>query len=154
MSKDFEQEISTFESLDFHKALGIQCLEIRENYCKCMIDLTPAHRNPIGSVHGGVVFSLADTVGGHTAYTTGKFPTTLSGSINYLRPAIKCKQLFGESKPVKIGKNTAVYEISITDEEGNLIALTTLTYFFLKEELQESLHEKYRKLNNAKKEKE
>ena len=54
--------------------------------------------------------------------------TTMSSSMNFLRPAIGCKKLTGESREIKVGKQVCVYEVTITDETGREIAVATMTF--------------------------
>ena len=93
--------------------------------------MTDMHRNPIGSAHGGVAYTLADTVGGACCNTVGMACTTISGNMNYLNPAMHCEKLIGEATPVKIGKRIAVIQVQITNEFGKDIAHATMTYQFL-----------------------
>ena len=39
-----------------------------------------------GFVHGGALFSLADTAAGAASFTSGRDSVTLSGTINYIKP--------------------------------------------------------------------
>ena len=50
------------EEVGFAKAVGMKIIEVREGYCQGMIPIENRHLNPLHTVHGGVFFSLADTV--------------------------------------------------------------------------------------------
>ncbi len=115
----------------FVKEVGYKTLEMREGYARGELELTEKHGNPIGSVHGGVFFTIADNTGGAAATSRGRYVTTVSGEIHYLRPAIGCKKLIGESREIKTGKKICVYEVMITDENGRELALATMTYQYL-----------------------
>ncbi len=127
---DFEK-LKEIRNMGFVKEVGFETTEIREGYAKGEIVLSEKHGNPIGSVHGGVLFTIADNVGGSAATSRGRFVTTVSGNINYLRPAINCEKLIGESREIKIGKNMCVYDVMITDEKGTEIAIARMTYYYL-----------------------
>ena len=116
---DYEK-LKQIRNMGFIKHTGIKTVELREGYA-----------NPIGSTHGGVLFTLVDTVGGAAATSRGRYVTTVSGNINYLRPAMNCKKLIGESREIKIGKKMCVYDVMITDENDREIAKATMTYFYL-----------------------
>lgn len=117
----------------FIKTVGFQLSELDYQYAKAEIVLQDMHRNPIGSVHGGVIFTLADTVGGACCNSMGMACTTLSGNINYLNAAMNCEKIIGEATPIKIGKRIAVVQVCITNEFGKDIAHVTMTYQFLPE---------------------
>ncbi|MCC8081781.1 MAG: PaaI family thioesterase [Lachnospiraceae bacterium] len=127
---DFERLIE-MRNTGFAKEIGLRITQIREGYAKGELVLRPMHGNPIGSVHGGLIFTIADTVGGTAATSRGRFVTTVSGNMNYLRPAMNCEKLIGESVEIKIGKNMCVYDVVITNETGKEIAKATMTYYYL-----------------------
>lgn len=130
---DFERLKQLRNSAGFIKEIGFETTEIREGYAKGEVVLQPKHKNPIGSTHGGVLFTIADTVGGAAATSRGRWVTTVSGNINYLSPAMNCKKLIGESREIKTGKRMCVYEVTITNESEKIIAVATMTYFYLGE---------------------
>ena len=90
--------------------------------------LRPESRNPMGVVHGGALFTLADTVAGTAAFTTGRNCVTLDSSMQFLAAArgdkVRCV-----AKPKKAGRTIMVYEISITDSEERLVATGIFTFF-------------------------
>ena len=66
---------------DFRDRIELEILEKRPGYAKGQIVLRPWHLNVLGIVHGGVLFSLADSVSG-TAACTGRdyaVPTVSEG---------------------------------------------------------------------------
>ncbi len=115
----------------FTKEIGYRTVEAREGYARGELVLSEKHGNPIGTVHGGVFFTIADNTGGTAATTRGRYVTTISGEIHYLRPAFDCKKLIGESREIKVGKKICVYQVMITDETGRELALATMTYQYL-----------------------
>lgn len=127
------EKLSELRNTGFIHEIGMEVLEIREGYARELLRVHPTHVNPIGSVHGGVIFTLADTVGGTAAISRGRMVTTVSGNINYLNPAIDCEELIGEAREIKVGKKMGVYEVTITNETGKTIAVATMTYFYLGE---------------------
>ena len=113
------------------KELGIEITECRPGYAKGQIEIGPKHMNPIGSVHGGVLFSLCDTVGGTAGTSYGQALTTVNGSIDYLRPTIGATRLVAESLELKKGKKICVYDVNVYDQDGRIVARGTMTYMYL-----------------------
>ena len=68
------------------------------------------HLNPLGTVHGGCLYTLADTVAGFAAASCGFEGPTLSGNMYFLRPTMGVKKLTCESRVVKNGKRIRVVE--------------------------------------------
>ncbi|MBP3459304.1 MAG: PaaI family thioesterase [Lachnospiraceae bacterium] len=87
--------------------------------------------NPMGSVHGGCLFSVCDTVGGTAAMTHGAAVTTTMGTISYLNPAIGCGRLYAEAVELKAGKTLFRYDVFIRDENGKLICKADMEYYVL-----------------------
>ena len=102
----------------FANDIGIEIIEVEEGYAKGEIQIEEKHLNPGNSVHGGCIFTLADTVGGCAAWTRGSYVATASSNINYLNAAIDCKKIVAIAREIKAGKKLLVYEVDIFDEIG------------------------------------
>ncbi len=114
----------------FIKYNNIHVLDIKDSYAKMSALINENSLNPNGTVHGGLIFGLADSVMGIAARTTGHNVVTIDSSINYLHPG-KGSKLIAETEKIKVGKKTAVYRCNIYDEKDNLIAIATGTYYFI-----------------------
>ncbi len=116
----------------FTKEMGMVVTEVEAGYARVEMELDGRSHNPIGSIHGGVIFAIADTAGGVAATSRGSYVTTVSGSINYLNPAMQgTKKLIAAAKELKAGKNILVYDVTVSDEKGRVIAETRMTYYSL-----------------------
>ena len=62
---------------DYMRMLDMEFLEIRPGYAMGRIRLKQKHLNPYGSVHGGCLYSLADSVAGTAASTYGSPVSTI-----------------------------------------------------------------------------
>ena len=118
-------------ALGLRKELGLQVVEVSAGYARMEMGIDERHVNPIGSVHGGAIYALADSAGGTAAMSRGSFVTTVTGSINYLNPAINVKKLIADTRELKAGKNILVYDVAIRDESGQVIAEACMTYYSL-----------------------
>lgn len=105
---------------------GIYAAEIGEG--RAVFTLQPAewHYNPIGSVHGGILATLADSALGcavHSALPEGSSYTSLDLSIKFTRAAtVDSGLLTCEGRVVSIGRRAATAEATITDDQGRVIA--------------------------------
>lgn len=104
---------------------GIEIVDVKPQYARCQLKIDDRHRNAIGQVMGGVHTVLADFV--FAVATNFRQPptVTVSTTINYIS-AVKGDTLYAESKLIKDGKKLCFYEINITDNLGNDIALVTI----------------------------
>lgn len=112
----------------FGDMLGMTVMDAGAGYGLCVMPVTEDMKNPIGSVHGGVLFSLADSAGGAAARSLGVKATTANCSFSYLRPALSVRELRAEAEVVKKGKNLIVVEVKVFDEKGTLLDIGTFTY--------------------------
>ena len=120
------------EREDFRERVGLTIVEARKGYARGEIELKPWHMNVLGIVHGGVLFTLADTVSGTAAVTGQNYGVpTVNGTINYLRAGKDTKKIIAEAHEIKNGKNFSVCECKVFDDKENVLAVTTMTFFHL-----------------------
>ena len=93
------------------------------------------HLNPLGTVHGGCLYTLADTVAGFAAASCGFEGPTLSGNMYFLRPTMGVKKLTCESRVVKNGKRIRVVEATIYGDNGQEISRSLLEYMDMQREM-------------------
>lgn len=115
--------------------LGIKTVELKAGYARGELEVRKEFENAIHSVHGGCLFTLADTIGGAAAASYGYRMTTVSSDFHYLSAAINVKKLVAEAKEIKHGKNISVYDVEVKDEAGALFAKGVFSYFNLGDEL-------------------
>lgn len=124
----------------FRDLLGITITNLGPEGGTGEMPVGPQHLNPNGTVHGGALYSLADTVCGHAAIAwamaaTGRDAdclacTTVTGSLNFLRPARGTK-LTCTAACRKMGKTLGVLDVSILDDQGTEVSSGSMTFYFL-----------------------
>ena len=93
------------------------------------MDAGPRHHNPMGTVHGGVLCTLADSAMGMAFASTlgdGETFTTLEIKVNYIRPVFEGK-LFASAKVVHRGRTVGLVECDVTTVDGKLVARAVST---------------------------
>ena len=86
-----------------------------------------------GILHGGVIMSLADTLGAVGTFLNlpqGAATTTIESKTNFLAAARTGQTIAGECVPLHRGKQTLVWQTRVTDGE-RLIAIVTQTQMVL-----------------------
>ena len=113
--------------------LGINFVDVGEHYLEAKMQVTPAHHQPAGVLHGGATAALAETVGSSAAAIFSKKENQiLRGvelSINHAR-GISEGFVFAKAVPIHMGRTMQLWKISIIDENNRDISfakLTTLT---------------------------
>ena len=86
--------------------------------------------NPYGMVHGGIIFSLADSCAGILGLMSGRRNVTTNSSINFINAA-KCKKLIAIAKILDEKKSIGYYEVNVYDENKKLIATCLSNMYFL-----------------------
>jgi uncharacterized protein (TIGR00369 family) len=111
--------------------LGIRMADAEHG--RVVMTLVPdrRHDNPMGTMHGGVLATLLDSVMTCAVLTTlpaGRGCTTLEIKVNYLRAVTAASgELSAEGKIVQSGRRTAVAEGRVTDTAGKLCATASTT---------------------------
>ncbi len=87
--------------------------------------------NPHGQVHGGALYTLADTVAGCCACSKGGSCVTSGSSMEFLRPAYGGR-IVCTATPKKLGRSLSVVQVELKNEENAVVATGTFTFFMLK----------------------
>lgn len=119
------EQITTLmlEKDNFSQWLGLQIDECGIGYCRLHYRVNDQMLNGFHQVHGGVVFSAADSAFAFACNSHGILTVALDVSITFTRPARSGDLLFVEAREVHLGNKTGVYDIRTTNEAGELVAL-------------------------------
>jgi 1,4-dihydroxy-2-naphthoyl-CoA hydrolase len=110
--------------------LGIEFIDLGDDYLRARMPITPRVHQPIGIMHGGASCVLAETVGS----TAGNFCVDqqkyycvgLDINTNHIR-AIRDGHVVATAKPFHLGKTTQVWGIEIVDQRNKIISINRLT---------------------------
>ena len=120
--KSLEEARQTFENDRFATKNGAYIDEISEGFCRCSMKITDDHRNALGGIMGGAIFTLADFAFAVASNDDHSPTVALDVNIHFLASS-KGNLLTAVAKRVKSGRTTSVFEITVTDESGKEIAL-------------------------------
>jgi len=109
--------------------LGMKCIEIKKGYAKFSMKINKSMINFHGVAHGGVIFSLADAAFAAASNSEGIRSLALVVEICYRKAVKEGDELIAEAKEESGGRRTAVYKITVTNQEGEVIALCQATVF-------------------------
>lgn len=130
-----EKLINLYYDNPFNKHLGYEYLELNANYSKTRMKVKGDIQNNYGSVHGGALMAFVDACAGTTASMCGYYVTTVSAHLNFLLPAANTEYIYCECLKLKTGKHIAVFDIRVTDDNGNLLDSGEFSFFISKEEV-------------------
>jgi len=107
-------------------ATGCEILKVSERYAKCVLPLDSRHYNAVGKVMGGVSYTLADFTFAVASNFHQPATVTITAQISYLG-TVKGDRLYAESRLIKDGRRTCFYEVTVTDDLDNPIAVVNFT---------------------------
>ena len=108
----------------YFELLAMKVCELSIGYSRVEVDLGRKHRNPFGSVHGGVYSSVIDTAAYWSIYCEldeNVGYTSIDLSVNNLS-MIREGKIIVEGKSIKVGRSICLAEASAKDAHGKLLA--------------------------------
>ncbi|MCR5402240.1 MAG: PaaI family thioesterase [Butyrivibrio sp.] len=109
------------------KLSGIVIEETGDDFAKCSMKITENHRNAYGGVMGGAIYTLADfTFAVASNFQKQKLTASLVGQATFLSMT-HGKELFGEARLIKDGRQNCFYEVRVYDDLGKDIAIVSFT---------------------------
>ena len=110
--------------------LGIEYLEIGDDYLKAKMPVDHRTKQPAGILHGGASVALAETLGSIAAgLCVDREKKTIVGleiNANHIRP-VNNGWVIGVTKPIHVGNTTQIWEIKIYNEQDKLVSVSRLT---------------------------
>jgi acyl-CoA thioesterase len=112
----------------YARYLGVEVCRWSEGYAKAKLELSSNHLNSVNTVHGGVIFSLADSAFSVASNSYGTVAVAIQVSISYFK-AVSSGTLYAEAREVSRNPKLATYLIEVTDDTGSLLGLFQGTVF-------------------------
>jgi 1,4-dihydroxy-2-naphthoyl-CoA hydrolase len=110
--------------------LGIEYTEIGEKYISGKMPVDERTKQPFGLLHGGASVVLAETlgsVGSNLCVDTSKYACVgLEINANHIKSA-KSGYVYGRAELIHEGKSTHIWDVKITNAEGELVCVSRLT---------------------------
>lgn len=120
--RKYHREIFTYlEQEPYAQSLGIQLLEIGEGTATAEVVVKDQMLNSHGTMHGAVIFALADYVFAAACNSYGKTSVGLSTTVNFMAPGIKGSTVRAVATEEKRNNRTSWYKIRV-ESDGELIA--------------------------------
>jgi acyl-CoA thioesterase len=123
-----------FKNDAFAEHLGIELLEVSKGRAKAKMEIKEHHLNGINIAHGGAIFSLADLVFAVASNSHKTIALAINASISFLK-AVSGGTLIAEAKEVSINPKLATYDIRVTNQDNELIALFHGTVYRKKDKI-------------------
>jgi uncharacterized protein (TIGR00369 family) len=132
--KPISVELLTAISVDTATShLGIEFLEVGDDFIKARVPVDTRTRQPYGLLHGGVSVVLAETLGSCGAAFASPQDMKAVGldiNANHLRGTTS-GWVTGTARPVHIGRTTHVWHIDLHNDAGELTCVSRITMAIL-----------------------
>ena len=132
--------MSTFNSIEeareffkgdkFATNLGVSLEKLDEDSCECSLELNDGHKNAVGGVMGGVMFTLADFAFAVLSNNLHSPTVAQQVSVNYLS-APKGNKLIARAVCKKNGRSSSIINVDVSDDTGRDIVQIVGTGFKL-----------------------
>lgn len=114
--------------------LGVRLISVAPELIVAEIDVERRLCTAPGLMHGGAIMAFADTLGavGTSAnLPSGAGTTTIESKTNFFRGGVEGTTLRGECRPMHRGRRTQVWQTTILNPDGKLVAQVTQTQMVL-----------------------
>jgi len=105
------------------QALGMEIEDVRPGYARVTMRVRKDMVNGHDTCHGGLIFSLADSAFAFSCNSYNRVTVALAASIDFLAPGRLGDRLTAESQEQALGGKTGVYDVVVSNQDGQRIAL-------------------------------
>lgn len=124
------EDLNRFGKNTMSEFLGIQFIEIGDDFLKATMPVNERTRQPIGILHGGANVALAETVASTAANSVIDvnqfFCVGLEINANHIR-SVKEGLVTAITTPLHLGRSTHVWEVKMFDEQKKLTCISRMT---------------------------
>ncbi|HOP41441.1 MAG TPA: PaaI family thioesterase [Syntrophales bacterium] len=114
--------------------LGMEIVDVKKGWAKVRLPFKNELLQPLGVVHGGAIFSPADSAVAMALIglvERDEFFSTMEMKINYLIP-FREGEITAEARIIYKGSKTALGDVEIRNADDDLIAKGLSTYMIMK----------------------
>jgi 1,4-dihydroxy-2-naphthoyl-CoA hydrolase len=120
-------QINAFNTNTLMEQLGIECIEIGEDFIVSTMPVDHRTHQPMGLLHGGASAALIESIGsmGSTLLLdlSKEYPVGLEVNANHVG-GVRSGSVRGIGKIVHAGKRTHLWQVDIFDNETNKLVCT------------------------------
>jgi uncharacterized protein (TIGR00369 family) len=117
------------ETMPFSAFVGVEAIAADANEVRARVAWDPTRCTGGGVMHGGMLMTLADTVGAWCAFLNipeGAGTTTIESKTNFLR-AVRGGTVVAVARPLYVGRTVVVIDTDLRDDDDRLVARVTQT---------------------------
>ncbi|NMO00325.1 PaaI family thioesterase [Gordonia sp. TBRC 11910] len=119
--------VADLKAVGFDETLGLEMRSATPDEIVATMEIGAKHHQPYGIVHGGVYCAIAESVAStsgvvwlmHTGLGTGA--VGVNNNTDFLK-SVPSGTITATSKPVHRGKRQQLWQVDMTDDQGQLLA--------------------------------
>ncbi|MDW4496451.1 hydroxyphenylacetyl-CoA thioesterase PaaI [Sulfitobacter sp. D35] len=105
------------------KWFGMQIDAVGEGWARLSLSVAPHHCNGHLICHGGVIFSLADSAFAFACNSRNQSTVAQHNSISFVAPGKNGDTLMAEAREVSLRGRSGIYDVTVTNQDGETIAI-------------------------------
>lgn len=105
------------------KSLGIEIDEVGSDFARLSMKVSDSMVNGHDFVHGGFIFTLADTAFAYACNSRNERNVALGAQISFVAPGRVGTRLVAVARERSRAGRTGVFDVEVQDEAGTTIAL-------------------------------
>jgi acyl-CoA thioesterase len=118
-----EEDLRLYFSRDrIAEYFGIELIEFGDGYSKVKMPVLEKHLNGFDVVHGAALFAMADFAFAVASNSHGTVALAINTDMSFVK-AVEGGTLFAEATEMSLSPKLGTYNIMITDEKGDTIAI-------------------------------
>jgi len=117
------------DMMPFARAAGIEITAAGPGEVEGRVEWAPERCTSAGVLHGGVLMTLADTVGAVCAFLNlpeGATTSTIESKTNFFR-GVRAGSVRAVARPLHTGRTTVVVQTDLYDDDHRRVSQTTQT---------------------------
>ena len=103
-------------------ALGMHIVSVNEGRSEVTMKVREDMINGHNMIHGGLVFSLADSAFALACNSRNKASFAMSCNVDFIRPAVLGDTLTAVAEEKSVTRSSGYYEVTVTNQNDKIIA--------------------------------
>lgn len=126
--KHYEQILEQVKNDPYAKSLGIELEEFRVGFAEATLEVQSHMVNAYGTVHGAIIYALADHAFSVACNAYGKTSLGLSTTIQFIESAMPGEKIVARATEIKRNYRTGFYRIDIYHEQNLIATMEAVSY--------------------------
>lgn len=112
----------------FVNASDVEIIEEEDGEIITRVTLADKHKNPYGTAHGGLLYTMADAAAGFASCRVAGLPVTLHSDFHFIKNQ-KEGVITARARLLQKGGRIILLRVGVEAEDGELLAEGTFTYY-------------------------